>query len=47
MLKTQRRMRLADEQGGMRKDEGMRPVEVIRRCCGSHSFKVAEITART
>jgi len=40
MLKTQRK------QGEMRKDEGMRPVEVIRRC-GSHSFKVAEITART
>jgi len=43
----QRRIRLVAEQGEMRKDEGMRPVEVIRRCCGSHSSKVAEITTRT
>lgn len=42
-----RRMRLVSEQEEVRKDEGMRPVEVIRRCCGSYSFKVAEITART
>lgn len=40
-------MRLVGEQGEVRKNEGMRPVEVIRRCCGSHSFKVVEITART
>lgn len=31
-----RRTRLVGGQGEARKDEGMRPVEVIRRCCGSH-----------
>lgn len=41
------RLRLVGGQGKERKDERMRPGEVVRRCCGSCGSKVAEITART
>lgn len=41
------KLRLVGGQGKERKDERMRPGEVVRRCCGSRGSKVAEITART